>query len=87
MEYACPRCGKPIQRGQNKVVGLVAGGLVGALLAFAFGSFQCPGCGKIPMKEFPPEVRKKARQGSLALVGGALLLFVLVILVLAFLER
>jgi len=63
MAYACPRCGKPIQRGENKIVGLVAGGLVGALLAFAFGSFQCSGCGKIPMKEFPPEVRKKSPTG------------------------
>jgi hypothetical protein len=77
MAYACPRCGKPVKRGENKVAGFT-GGLAGALLAAAFGSFQCAGCGKIPTKEFPAEVRSKARLGSLAMVIGALLLIVFV---------
>jgi hypothetical protein len=78
MGYACPRCGKPVKRGGSAAVG-VAGGLAGALIYAAFGSFRCQGCGKIPMNEFPPDVRSKARLGSIALVGGAVLLIVLVI--------
>ena len=75
------RCGAahpPGKRGSSTTAG-VAGGLVGALVFAAFAPFQCESCGKIPMSEFPPEVRSKARFGSLALVGGALLLLVLVV--------
>jgi len=61
----------------------MAGGLVGALLYSAFGSFECASCGKIPMSEFPAEVRSKARAGSVAMVLGALLLLVVVIVFLA----
>lgn len=85
MAYACPRCGKPVRRGGSTAAGL-AGGLVGALVYAAFGSFRCQTCGKIPMSEFPPEVRSKARLGSFALIGGAVLLIILVILLQAFLR-
>ena len=78
MDYSCPRCSKPVQRGRSTTAG-VAGGLVGALIFSAFGSFQCASCGKIPMNEFPAEVRNKARAGSATLIVGALLLFVLVV--------
>jgi hypothetical protein len=60
--------------------------VAGALVYAAFGSFQCETCGKIPMKEFPPEVRSKARWGSIALIGGALLLIILVVLLQVFLR-
>ena len=78
MAYSCPRCSKPVQRGRSTAAG-VAGGLVGALIFSAFGSFQCASCGKIPMNEFSAEVRNKARAGSAALIVGALLLLVLVV--------
>jgi DNA-directed RNA polymerase subunit RPC12/RpoP len=85
MAYTCPRCSKPVQRGRSGVAG-VAGGLVGALLYRAFGSFQCATCGKIPMNEFSAEVRNKARLGSIAMIAGALLLIVFVILLQAYLR-
>lgn len=85
MAYSCPRCGRPVQRGRSKAAGF-AGGIAGALIFAAFGSFQCQGCGKIPMNEFPAEVRTKARLGSLAMVGGALLLIVLVIMLQVFMR-
>jgi hypothetical protein len=85
MAYSCPRCSQPVKRGQSGAAGF-AGGIAGALIYAAFGSFQCKACGKIPMKEFPPEVRSKARMGSLALVGGALLLIVLVVLLQVYLR-
>ena len=78
MAYSCPRCNKPVQRGRSTAAGF-AGGLVGALIYSAFGSFQCATCGKIPMNEFPAEVQSKARAGSAALIVGALLLLVFVI--------
>ena len=43
-------------------------GLVGALFYAAFGSFQCPKCGKIPSNEFPPEVRSKMAMHSVIMV-------------------
>jgi hypothetical protein len=83
MAYSCPRCSKPVQRGRSTAAGFV-GGLAGMLIYSAFGSFQCANCGKIPMKEFPPEVRTRARTNSVALIVGALLLlgFVIVMQVL-----
>ena len=85
MDYVCPRCGKPVKRGRSTAAGL-AGGLAGALIFSAFGAFQCGTCGKIPMKEFPPEVQNKARMGSVALISVAVLLIVLVILLQVYLR-
>jgi predicted RNA-binding Zn-ribbon protein involved in translation (DUF1610 family) len=85
MAYACPRCGKDVQRGKSSMAG-VAGGLVGALVYSAFASFQCESCGKIATSEFPPEIRNKATLSSLAMVAGAILLFVLVIALLVYLK-
>ena len=85
MAYECPRCGKAVQRGSSTTAG-VAGGLVGALVFAAFASFQCESCGKIPMKEFPPEVRSKARLSSLAMVAGAIVLLILLISLLVYLK-
>ena len=82
MAYQCPRCGDAVSRGSSSTAQM-AGGIVGALLAAAFGSFACKKCGKIPRNEFPDEVRNRMLLGSLGFVVGAVVLFVVVIGVLA----
>ena len=81
MAYRCPRCSEPVQRGHSSTAQMSAG-LVGAMFYAAFGAFSCKQCGKIARAEFPAEDRNKMLFGSLALVGGAILLFVFVILLL-----
>jgi len=78
MAYKCPRCGGPVERGRSSGAAF-AGGLVGSLIYSAFGGFECRSCGKIPKREFPPEVQSQMTVGSLMMVGGALLAAVLVI--------
>jgi hypothetical protein len=85
MAYNCPRCSKPVLRGRSTAAG-VAGGLVGALIYSAVGSFECSTCGKIPMSEFPAEVRSKARAGSVGMILGALVLLIFVIVLMALLR-
>jgi DNA-directed RNA polymerase subunit RPC12/RpoP len=75
MAYQCPRCGEAVERISNSTAA-VAGGAVGALLASAFGSFQCKKCGKIAKREFPPDVQQKMTMGSIAIVGIAVALLV-----------
>jgi hypothetical protein len=82
MAYKCPRCGDPVHRGSSSAV-QVSAGLVGALIFAAFGSFQCKKCGKIAKSEFSPEDRNKMLVGSVALVGGAILVLIVVIVLLA----
>jgi hypothetical protein len=55
------------------------GGAVGALLFAAFGGFQCKQCGSIPKREFPEDVQRQMTLGSVAMVGGAVLLIIIVI--------
>jgi hypothetical protein len=61
------------------------GGLVGMLIMTAFSGFHCPSCGKVPRRDFPPEVRSQMMLGSVALVGGAIVLLVAVIALLIWL--
>ena len=84
MAYTCPRCRGPVQRGSSAGAAAL-GGAVGALLAMAFGGFNCPKCGEIPKSEFPPDVRSKMTMGSIVMVFSALALLGAVILLLAFL--
>jgi hypothetical protein len=79
MAYKCPQCGKDVQRGSG---GFGPGGLVGMLIMAAFAGFHCPECGKIPRKDFPPEVRSQMFLGSVGLIVGAIVMFVLVIVLL-----
>jgi hypothetical protein len=58
---------------------VIAGGLVGAMLHSAFGSYECWQCGKIAREEFPPEVRSQLTTKAVALVAGAILLAMLAI--------
>ena len=81
MAYNCPRCGNPVQRGSSTAA-QISGGIVGALIYAAFGAFNCGNCGKIAKREFPPEDRSKMMMGSLGLVVGAIVLFVVVIIIL-----
>ena len=78
MAHPCPRCGDPVQRGHSKGVQM-AGGLVGALFYAAFGPLECKKCGKIPISEFPANVRGKIRSTSIVMVISAIALLVLVI--------
>jgi uncharacterized membrane protein YidH (DUF202 family) len=82
MTYQCPRCGDPVSRNYNRTAQM-AGGLVGAMVVAAFGSFGCKKCGKIARGEFPAEVRNRMMLGSVGLIVGALVLFVVVIGVIA----
>ena len=86
MAHSCPRCGKPVQRKSSAVAG-ATGGVVGALLGSAFGGFECESCGKIPRKEFPPEVRQKMMLNSVLMVVGAIVLFVVVIVIIIAMQQ
>ena len=79
MAYECPRCGGPVHRGGHPVGMMV--GLVGALIAAAFGGFNCPKCGSIPKSEFPPEVQQKMTMGSVAIVFIAVAVLVVAIVI------
>ena len=85
MAYQCPRCGDKVRRGSSTAASAGAG-LVGALFYAAFGSFQCPKCGKISRSEFPPEARAKMLLGSAAMVVGAIVLVILVIWLITVIE-
>ncbi len=75
MAYQCPTCGGPAQRGGDRVAQQAAG-LVGLLLSSAFAGYSCAKCGKIERASFPPEVRSKMARNSVLMVGGALVLLV-----------
>lgn len=77
MNYTCPRCGKPVVRRRDTTAGLFS-----ALLHFAFGSFQCEDCGKIPFSEFPAEARSQIILTSVILIISAVA--VVVVSMLAF---
>ena len=86
MAYQCPRCGSDVQRGSSTTAG-VAGGLVGALIYSAFGSFRCKKCGPITRGEFAPDVRQRMLLGSVGLVITGILILVLVVCLLAYFQR
>jgi hypothetical protein len=65
---------------------MFGGGAVGAMLASAFGSFECKSCGQIPRSEFPPEDRSKMLLSSLGLVVGSIVLLIAVIALLIFIQ-
>jgi hypothetical protein len=44
----------------------------------AFGAFECPNCGKIPRKEFPPEARRNMALGSVLMIVFAIVLLIVV---------
>jgi hypothetical protein len=75
-----------VQRGSSPGAA-VAGGMVGALLYSAFGSFNCKKCGKIPHEEFSREDRNKMILGSVALIVTAIVLLFAVIVVIVLLRR
>jgi len=79
MAYNCPRCGEVVERSSSSGAAVV-GGLVGSLIYSAFGAFECPSCGKIPRKEFPPEARRKMVLSSVLMVVGAIVLLIVVLL-------
>lgn len=81
MEYKCPRCGDPVQRGTSTTAG-VAGGAIGALLYSAFGSFQCKKCGPIARSEFPEDVRKHMMLGTIGILAIIFVLLVVLVVVL-----
>lgn len=85
MAYACPRCQRPVQRKSNALAQSL-GGLVGAMMAAAFGSFECRNCGILKSREFPPEVRSKMRTASAGMIVGALVIVVVVLAVLAYVK-
>ena len=86
MDYKCPRCGDPVQRGSSAAAG-VAGGAVGALLYGAFGPFQCKKCGSIPKSEFPEDVRSQMTRGSIGMVVIAVIVLVAAIVLIAMLQK
>ena len=51
---------------------------MGALFYAAVGAFECPKCGKIPRREFPPDVRRKMIVRSAVLAGSAIVIFLVV---------
>jgi DNA-directed RNA polymerase subunit RPC12/RpoP len=84
MAYKCPHCGKDVQRGSGAIGG--AGGLVGMLIMAAFAGFHCPECGKVPRRDFPPEARTQMLLGSVGLIVGAIVVFILVIALLVWIS-
>ena len=81
MAYPCPRCGQPLQR-KASTTAAVAGGLVGGLLAAAFGGFQCRACGPVDKSLLSPQVRRKMLMGSILMILIALGILIGVILLL-----
>jgi hypothetical protein len=79
--YVCPRCSGPVERGGH-VPGFL-GGVVGVLLAAAFGGFTCKQCGPIPKAEFPPEVQQKMTTTAVLLALGAIAVLVIAITLVA----
>ena len=77
--YLCPRCGGVLQRGWSFMAS-VQGGLVGGLLYGAFSSLECRKCGKIPSRKLPRDARHECWVGSVFMVAGAILVFVVVLL-------
>jgi hypothetical protein len=61
----------------------MVGGVVGALLAAAFGGFSCKQCGPIPKAEFPPDVQQKITTSTVLLVLGAIAVLVVAITLVA----
>lgn len=86
MAYKCPRCGKDVKRGSSTAAA-VAGGMVGSMIAMAFGPLQCASCGPIPRSEFSAEDQSKIQTGSIALIGGAVLVAIVAILLIIFIIR
>ncbi len=84
MAYVCPRCGEPVQRGGH-APGYV-GGIVGALIAAAFGGFTCQKCGPIPRSEFPVEAQQKMTTGTVLLVFGAITVLIVTITLIVWLS-
>lgn len=85
MPILCPHCSGPVSRAAGSGM-QYGGGLVGGMLAAAFGPLTCPKCGTIPLAEFPAPVRKKVIATSVALVLGAGVIFGLVVLLLVHLQ-
>ena len=56
---------------------------MGALLYAAFAGFNCLKCGKLERSAFPPEVQSQMTRNSALLGGGALVLLVAVLGLLA----
>jgi hypothetical protein len=81
MAYKCPRCGEPVQRAHSTGA-QIAGGVVGAMIYAAFGSFSCKKCGKIARSEFPPEDQSKMTTNSVFMVIGAVVVFIAVVAIL-----
>lgn len=77
MAHQCPRCQGPVSRSYSNTA-QATGGLVALMLVAAFGPYRCAKCGKISKSEFPPEVRSKMMGGTIALIVGAIALFILV---------
>ena len=73
-EQFCPHCGSAARRdatdGASTATDYAMGGvLLGAPLAYlrrTFTRYRCSNCGKIPLREFPAEVRSSILQARLA---------------------
>jgi hypothetical protein len=62
-------------------------GLIGALVGMAMAGFSCTSCGEIPRSEFPSDVRSQMMLGSLAMVGGAIVVLGLLVVFLIAVNR
>jgi hypothetical protein len=78
MAFACPKCGGEVSR-QHSAGVQQAGGLVGALIFAALASLTCAKCGKLARSDFSPADRAVMNRNSALMVGGAVLLFGVVI--------
>ncbi len=85
MAYQCPHCGGAVRRSTGAIARAL-GGLVAVLFAMAFGSFECPKCGKIKRSEFPDEVRRKMTMGSVGLVAGGFVIAVVALVLIVVLQ-
>lgn len=83
MAYQCPRCGDKVERTAS-TVGAAAFGLVGALIASAFGPLKCKQCGIVSKSEFPPHVQSQMTRGSIGLILTAVLVLMVALAAIAY---
>ncbi|MGV3605286.1 MAG: hypothetical protein ACO1RA_02690 [Planctomycetaceae bacterium] len=85
MAYKCPRCGDKVERTAS-TVGAATFGLVGALIASAFGPLKCKQCGTVSKSEFPPDVQSQMTRGTIGLIATAVLVLVVALVAIAYIN-
>ncbi len=77
MAYKCPDCGRPVE---HQLIS-ESHNLLTRTIANIFSGYHCPRCGKIPLRDFPPDVQKAMWLAKVPLIVGAVALFVVIVII------